>query len=311
MNRHWNKIALLVGSSLLLAACQPAGPDLADLQALRDPSSGIEITSSHIKTVSPIDEHRALYDINGTFKYRDGRYQFLTTFGNIKIYTPLNGEENNQFDAVVVAQEGDDQKWLIEMETLPRFTGEETAQTLSHRALFANSVEHLPGIYTHQDGTLFALNDKTLDKRIKNLMNEYEAQLQKNLELDKDLKAVDEALALHYRKQEEESRKYLKEQLKESSKAVDNGEALLQNHIEIALAADEKYQHLLQEREGYRLELQALQQSMPALWRVDQCYESDYRFHGRMCHQLMSINRDYLPKIRFQYRPDASLYTAQ
>ncbi|PWD86757.1 hypothetical protein [Ignatzschineria cameli] len=303
MNRHWNKIALLLGSTFLLAACQPAGPDLADLQTLRDPSSGIEIISSHIKTVSPIDEQRSLYDINGTFKYRDGRYQFLTTFGNIKIYTPLNGDEKNSFDAIVVAQEGDDQNWLIEMETLPRFAGDKKDQYLSHQALFANSVEHLPGIYTHQDGSRFALNDKTLDKRIKNLISEYETQLQKNLALDKDLKTIDEALALHYKKQEEESRKRLKE-MPEIGDEVEN----LKSYVEKQLAADEKYQHLLQEREGYLLELQSLQQSMPALWRVDQCYESDYRFHGRICHQVMSINRDYLPKIRFQYRPDAALY---
>lgn len=307
MSRHWNKIALLVGSTLLLTACQPAGPELVDLQALRDQSSGIEITSSQIKKVSPIDELRALYDINGTFKYRDGRYQFLTTFGNIDIYTPLNGEENNPFDAVIVAQQEDDQTWLIEMENLPRFTGESMTRYLSHRELFANSIEHLPGIYTHQDGSLFVLNDNTLDKRIKSLINEYETQLQKNLELDKDLKVIDEALALHYEKQVGESKKVLKEAGALSDIDRDNA---LQAEIEKQLAADSRYQHLLQEQAGYQLELKSLQKAMPALWRIDQCYEREYRFYGRTCHQVMSINRDYLPKIRFQNRPDAALYRA-
>lgn len=302
MDLHFKKIALLLGSTLFLAACQPNGPSIESLQKLRDVDSGIEITNSRIKSVSSVNNSLSLYDIEGMFKYRDGRYGYLTEIGDIKIYTPFNGEEANPFNANVIAShEGD--KWDIVSENLPRFKseGESVFEVFEHKNLFANSIEHMPGIFTHEDGSRFMLENKALDKNVKTLIKEYETQLKHNVTLDETLSEMDLAL----QKTHDAIEKSVHKEVAKEKLTPELSEEKAQSLLSEALASDQQYQRILGEKKPLEDELKALHAKMPALWNVTQCYETNYRFYGRICNQITNINRDYLPKMSYANRPDA------
>lgn len=309
MRRHFKKGLLLSGAAVLLAACQPHGPELEVLQKLRDVDSGIEITNSRIKSVTEINDTVSLYDIEGMFKYRDGRYQYLTNLGNIEIYTPLNGEEANPFNATVMAS-AEGKTWDIVRETLPTFTGPvtekptaENVNLITYETLFKGSEEYQPGFFKREDGAIFALNDKALDKSVKTLVKGYESHLKENLELDKQLIKTESDLQALQEKIEKETRKDLaKEGLKGEALELKLFETLTQT-----LAANERYQVLLAKVQTEQAEIKLLHSKMPALWAVEACYETNYRFYGRLCNQITGANRSYLPEIRYQNRPDADL----
>lgn len=303
MSHLLKKTLLVAGSALFLAACQPNGPDIDALQKLRSADSGIEITNSRIKSVAKVNDTLSLYDIEGMFKYRDGRYQYLTDFGDIKIYTPLNGQETEPFNATIIAEESD-KSWNIVEENLPNFASPlGSLQTVvTHKELFAESEEQAPGFFTHQDGSVFALNDKALDKHVKALIKRYEADLKLNVELDKRLEKAEGEVASLHAKLENEARKSLSsEKLK--------GEELdgkLAETLPAILLEDGSYQALVTEKDHVKAEIQALHQSMPKLWNMTACFDTSYRFYGRICNQVTKANRSYLPEIRYENRPDAN-----
>lgn len=300
----FKKTIFIAGAALFLAACQPNGPDIEALKKLRDADSGIEITNSRIKSVTEINETLSLYDIEGMFKYRDGRYQYLTDFGDIKIYTPLNSDSTEPFNATIIAAEVD-KNWQIVDENLPEFKGPlgSLQEVVTHNTLFANSEELMPGFFTNADGVTFALNDKTLDKYAKALVKGYEANLKLNLELDKKLEKIEKELSTLHGKLEKDAEKSLSdEKLK--------GEALTQKLAEILPAILEEsgaYQTLVTEKAHIEAEIKALHQEMPKFWEMNACYDTAYRFYGRICNQITSANRSYLPEIRYQNRPDTKL----
>ena len=302
MSLSFKKTLLIAGSALFLAACQPHGPDVETLQKLRGVDSGIEITNSRIKSVSKVNETLALYDIEGMYKYRDGRYQYLTNLGDIKIYTPLNGESTEPFNAAIMASE-ENKEWHIVAENLPKFEGPlgSMQEVMTHKALFAESEEFMPGLFTKADGTIFALNDKALDKYVKSLIKRYEDNLKQNVELDKKLQKVEEeGLSLHA-KLEKAARKNLSEE-KLKNEAL---EAKLAEELPAILKEDGAYQTLITEKAHLEAEIKALHQTMPKLWSINACSDTAYRFYGRICNQLTSVNRNYLPEIRYANRPDA------
>lgn len=301
MSLHLKKITLLLGSALFLTACQPNGPSIESLQKLRDVDSGIEITNSRIKSVSTVNETLALYDIEGMFKYRDGRYGYLTDIGGIKIYTPFNGEEATPFNANVIAS-NDHDSWDIVSENLPHFRGpNNNEEVFEHKMLFANSIEHTPGVYTHEDGSRFMLDNKALDKTVKTLIKEYEALLKQNVAVDETLSEMDLAMTKAAESIEKSVQKTVeKEQLEAEARAVREKELLTQ-----ALAEDADYQRIVAEHQKLEASLKDLHHKMPAFWNVPQCYETNYRFNGRICNQIAGINRDYLHKIQYENRPDA------
>lgn len=297
------KILLVAGSALFLAACQPNGPDIETLQKLRGADSGIEITNSRIKSVTKVNETLSLYDIEGMFKYRDGRYQYLTELGDIKIYTPLNGESTEPFNATIIASQ-EDKTWQIVDENLPKFAGPlgSLQEVVTHKTLFSDSEELTPGFFTAADGTVFALNDKALDKNAKVLVKRYEANLKMNLELDQKLEKAEGEVAALYAKLEKEAHKELSaEKLK--GEALD---AKLAESLPAILEENGAYQTLVTEKAHIEAEIKALHQSMPKLWEMTACYDTAYRFYGRICNQITSANRSYLPEIRYANRPDAS-----
>lgn len=302
MKNPLKKTLLVAGSALFLAACQPNGPDVEALKKLRTADSGIEITNSRIKSASPINDTLSIYDIEGMFKYRDGRYQYLTNFGDIQIFTPLNGEDSEPFTSIVIASEekGD---WTIVEENLPKFAGlwGNSQAVLTHTELFANSREAMPGFYQQADGALMALDDKALDKHIKNLIQQYEKDLQKNVALDASFEILTKDLA-------ELAHDIEKDTKKELSAEKLSGEALetrLQSSLPAALEANSSYQTLLSEKAHIESQIKELHQSMPKLWTVTQCYDTSYRFYGRICNQLTKVNSNLLPDISYQNRPDA------
>ncbi|MHC5226064.1 hypothetical protein [Ignatzschineria sp. LJL83] len=302
MNNPLKKTLLVAGSALFLAACQPNGPDVEALKKLRTADSGIEITNSRIKSVSPINDTLSIYDIEGMFKYRDGRYQYLTNFGDIQIYTPLNGEDSEPFNSTVIASE-EKGNWNIVEENLPKFVGiwDNSQSVLTHTALFANSKEAMPGFYQQADGTLMALNDKALDKHVKNLIKQYERDLQKNVELDANFEILTKDLAGLASDIEKDTKKELSAE-KLSGKELD---ARLQASLPAALEANASYQTIFAEKAHVEAEIKELHQSMPKLWAVTQCYDTSYRFYGRICNQLTKVNDKLLPEISYQNRPDA------
>ena len=302
MNLHFKKIALLLGSALLLTACQPNGPSIESLQQLRDVDSGIEITNSRIISVSSVNESLSLYDIEGMFKYRDGRYGYLTNLGGIKIYTPFNGEEANPFNATVIAS-NEDGHWNIVSEKLPQFKlgTDQDHDVLAHKALFANSEEEMPGVFTHTDGTRFMLDNKALDKNVKSMIKEYETLLKKNVALDETLSEMDLVLKTTYESIEKSIHKSLKKEQLDPAVSAEKSQALLAT----ALADDKEYQRILAAQKPLQAEVKVLHSKMPALWSVPQCYETNYRFYGRICNQITNVNRDYLHKISYANRPDA------
>ena len=296
MNLHFKKLMLL-GTVFLLAACQPNGPSIESLQKLRDVDSGIEITNSRIKSVTTVNESLSLYDIEGMFKYRDGRYAYLTDVGNIKIFTPLNGEETTPFNANIIASENNG-AWDIVSENLPRFAGptDNSKVVLNHQALFANSSEQIAGVFTHADGSRFMLNDKALDKNVKLLIREYENLLKENIELDKKLLSVEETLA----DIDKAAQKSAKKDTKTEASAED-----LDLIVNQTLSNNQEYHRVIEEKKNIQNEIKILHEKMPQFWNFGQCYETDYRFYGRICNQITGVNRDYLPKIRYVSRPDA------
>lgn len=303
MNNSWKKTLLVAGSALFLAACQPNGPDVEALKKLRTADSGIEITNSRIKSVSPINETLSIYDIEGMFKYRDGRYQYLTNFGDIQIFTPLNGEGTEPFNSTIIASEEKKGDWNIVEENLPKFVGiwDSSQSVLTHTALFANSKEAMPGFYTKADGSLMALNDKALDKHIKNLIKQYEKDLKKNVELDARFEILTKDLTGLANDIEKDTKKALSAE-KLSGKEL---EAQLQAALPAALEENSSYQTLLAEKAHVEAGIKELHQSMPKLWAVTQCYDMSYRFYGRICNQLTKVNSNLLPEISYQNRPDA------
>lgn len=304
MSLSFKKTLLIAGSALFLAACQPNGPDVEALKKLRGADSGIEITNSRIKSVTKVNDTLSLYDIEGMFKYRDGRYQYLTNLGEIKIYMPLNGESTEPFNATVIALE-EDQSWKIVDENLPQFEGPlgSMQEVVTHKALFAESEELMPGFFTKEDGTVFALNDKALDKHAKLLVKSYEASLKENLELDKKLEKLEGDVGTLHTKLEKGLRKTLSEEkLKGETLDLKVAEMLPET-----LEADGTYQTLVTEKAHVEAEIKALHQSMPKLWEMNACYDTAYRFYGRICNKITSANRSYLPEIRYINRPDADL----
>lgn len=301
MNLHLKKITLLLGSALFLTACQPNGPSIESLQKLRDVDSGIEITNSRIKSVSKVNDTLSLYDIEGMFKYRDGRYGYLTDIGGIKIYTPFNGEEATSFNANVIASNEND-SWDIVSENLPHFKGpNNNEEVFEHKTLFANSVEHTPGVYTHEDGSRFMLDNKALDKTVKMLIKEYESLLKQNVALDETLSEMDLAMAKSAQAHEKSIQKSVEKEQLEADARIAREQALLTQ----ALAKDDDYQRIATEHKKLEADLKDLHSKMPAFWNVPQCYETNYRFNGRICNQITGVNRDYLHKIQYKNRPDA------
>lgn len=302
MSLSFKKTLLIAGSGLFLAACQPNGPDVEALQQLRGVDSGIEITNSRIKSVTQVNETLALYDIEGMFKYRDGRYQYLTNLGDIEIYTPLNEESTEPFNALITAAE-EDNNWNIVDENLPKFEAPLGSKqvVVTHKTLFADSEELMPGFFTKADGTTFALNDKALDKHAKSLIKRYENDLKENVELDKKLIKTEEDLSAHHAKLEKEARKMLSEE-KLKNEAL---EEKLAKILPAMLDEDGTYQTLVTEKAHIEAELKALHQAMPKLWSMNGCYDTAYRFYGRVCNQMASVNHRYLPEIRYENRPDA------
>lgn len=302
MSLSFKKTLLIAGSALFLAACQPNGPDVEALQKLRGVDSGIEITNSRIKSVSQVNETVALYDVEGMFRYRDGRYQYLTNLGDMRIYTPLNGESTEPFNAMIIASE-EDKTWKIIDENLPQFEGPlgSLQEVVTHQTLFADSEELTPGLFTKADGTIFALNDKALDKHAKALIKRYEGNLKTNVELDKKLMKAEDDVATLYAQLEKDARKSLSaEKLK--------GDALDEKLTQILpaiLEEDGAYQTLVTEKAHIKAEIKALHQTMPKLWSMTACSDTSYRFYGRICNQMASANRSYLPEIRYENRPDA------
>lgn len=291
MQLSMKKVGWIVGASLLLTACQPNGPTIESLQQLRDVDSGIEITNSRIKSVTPVNDTLSLYDIEGMFKYRDGRYEYLTEIGGVEIYTPLNGEEATPFNASIIASELND-AWTIESENLPEFVAPNNIdeKILNHTTLFDGTTEEVSGIYQRADGSRFLLNTNALDTNVKDMIKAYENQLKQNVELDEKLIDLDDALA---------SRK------QDVVEKLPKVESANQNALTSALKQDEAYQTALAKREAAFAEITKLHNEMPKFWAVTQCYDTRYRFHGRICNQIAGVNRDYLPKIRYSSRPDA------
>lgn len=300
----FKKTLFIAGSALFLAACQPKGPDIEALQKLRDADSGIEITNSRIKSVMPINDTLALYDIEGMYKYRDGRYQYLTNLGDIKIYTPLNETSTEPFNAAVVASEVEE-GWNIIEENLPVFSASlgSTQAVVNHTTLFKESEEQMPGFFTHNDGTLFALNDKALDKSAKLLVKRYEADLKTNAELDKKLIDVEEDLQSLSEELTADAKKSLSAQKLQGSAL----EAKLAETLAQTFDENSEYQGLLADKTQLETQIQALHQTMPKLWSMTACNDTSYRFYGRICNQIMGANRSYLPEIRYSQRPDADL----
>lgn len=336
MNKIIRNSALGGVALLVLAACQQEGPDVAALQKLRGPESGVEILNSKIKDRVRINEELSEYTIEGRFQYPDERYQRTSQIGNIDIYTRLNSTEKLPFRARVIAGRTGD-TWYIVQEDLPSLDGEFesiTRREFTRTGLFDGST--IEGdFFRSEDGTFFAVKDSKLNKKIKNLLKQYQTGLELNIELDKreakllkELEKLEKRLEKEQRDLEKKADKTLAKAGKNEARELkrDQKELFLTKEekegIEEEVKAAEEVVHgaiaenfkdhpdrlaLEAKIEQVRSEMRELHKRLPALTKLPNCHKKEYLFYGNVCNKVTKINDKYLNKIRYQNRPHISV----